>query len=182
MRITDSARKHHISNTDITHAFENAIRYAEYEDDGEERLLIIGTDTAGRLLEPVAAPAGEPNRRVRAAIAAAASETTREGGRQPHCHTPHPLTPRRRRPGTEAGRLLRGGTKIRGAAGGAGAGSLRHNGLRARHGQRQGFSTAWGPWQRRGRPRYLARPTIARCGAVRGLEPATSTPDLRLAD
>ncbi|MFC9769553.1 hypothetical protein [Rhodococcus jostii] len=65
MRITDSARKHKISDNDITHAFENAIRYVEYEYDGEEQLL-IGTDTAGRLLELVAVPAGEPNRIIHA--------------------------------------------------------------------------------------------------------------------
>lgn len=66
MWITDSARKHKISDKDITHAFENAIRYVEYEYDGEERLLIIGTDTVGRLLELVAVPAGEPNRIIHA--------------------------------------------------------------------------------------------------------------------
>lgn len=36
--------------------FDEAIRYVEY--DGEERLLIIGPDTAGRLLELVALSAG----------------------------------------------------------------------------------------------------------------------------
>ncbi|MFE7421032.1 hypothetical protein [Rhodococcus sp. NPDC057529] len=66
MWITNSARRHNISDTDITHAFENAIRYVEYEYDGEERLLIIGTDTAGRLLELVAVPAGKPNRIIHA--------------------------------------------------------------------------------------------------------------------
>jgi hypothetical protein len=61
-----SARKHGIADDDIIHAFEEAIRYVEYEYDGEERLLIIGTDTAGRLLELVAVPAGEPTRIIHA--------------------------------------------------------------------------------------------------------------------
>ena len=49
-----------------THAWENALRYVEYEYDGEERLLVIGPDTAGNLLELVAVPADEPTRIVRA--------------------------------------------------------------------------------------------------------------------
>ncbi|MEF9411335.1 BrnT family toxin [Rhodococcus pyridinivorans] len=66
MRIVDSARKHGIGDDDIVHAFDEAIRYVEYEYDGEERLLIIGPDTAGRLLELVAVPAGEPTRIIHA--------------------------------------------------------------------------------------------------------------------
>jgi len=48
------------------HAWENALRYVEYEYDGEERLLVIGPDTSGNLLELVAVPAGEPTRIVHA--------------------------------------------------------------------------------------------------------------------
>jgi len=66
VRIPASARKHGITDKDIPHAFEEATRYVEYEYDGEEGPLFIGTDTAGRLLELVAVPAGEPNRIIHA--------------------------------------------------------------------------------------------------------------------
>lgn len=66
MEITSSARKHGVDDACITHAWENALRYVEYEYDGEERLLVIGPDTAGNLLELVAVPAAEPTRIVHA--------------------------------------------------------------------------------------------------------------------
>ncbi|MBF6357773.1 hypothetical protein IU449_25065 [Nocardia higoensis] len=66
MNITASARKHGITDADILHAYENALRYVEYEYKGDERLLIIGPDLAGRLLELVAVPAGDPNRIIHA--------------------------------------------------------------------------------------------------------------------
>ena len=42
MEIAVSARKHGISDTAILHAWENAIKLAEFEYDGENRLLVIG--------------------------------------------------------------------------------------------------------------------------------------------
>ncbi|MEQ8440193.1 MAG: hypothetical protein RIB65_22090 [Ilumatobacter fluminis] len=66
MEIRPSARKHGIDDTAIIHAWENALRYVEYEYDGEERLLVIGPDTSGNLLELVAVPADEPTRIVHA--------------------------------------------------------------------------------------------------------------------
>lgn len=62
MEITSSARKHGVEDASITHAWHNALRYVEYEHDGEERLLVIGPDPAGNLLEPVAVPADKPTR------------------------------------------------------------------------------------------------------------------------
>lgn len=53
MRITDSARKHDIEDADILHAVAFAIRTIEQEYDGEIRLLVIGADRTGRLLEIV---------------------------------------------------------------------------------------------------------------------------------
>ena len=44
----------------------NAIRLVEYEYAGHERLLVIGADRQGRLLELVAVPAGEPTRIIHA--------------------------------------------------------------------------------------------------------------------
>ena len=44
----------------------NAIRFVEYEYNGEDRLLIIGPDRHGRLLEIVAVPAVEPTRIIHA--------------------------------------------------------------------------------------------------------------------
>jgi len=56
-----------VSDGDIRHAWETAMRYVEYEYDGEERLLVIGADRHGRLLEIVAVPADEPTRIIHAA-------------------------------------------------------------------------------------------------------------------
>jgi hypothetical protein len=66
VEITSSARKHGVDDVSITHAWENALRYVEYEYDGEERLLVIGPDPAGNLLELVAVPADAPTRIVHA--------------------------------------------------------------------------------------------------------------------
>jgi hypothetical protein len=55
-----SAWKHGISEEDIRHAWENAIRLVEYEYDGEERLLVIGPDRHGAMLELTAVPADRP--------------------------------------------------------------------------------------------------------------------------
>ena len=66
MRISDSARKHGVDDEDIAHAWENAIRYVEYDYDGDERLLVIGADRHGRMLELVAVPADEPTRIIHA--------------------------------------------------------------------------------------------------------------------
>lgn len=48
------------------HAWENAIRYVEYDYDGDERLLVIGADRRGRMLALVAVPADEPTRIIHA--------------------------------------------------------------------------------------------------------------------
>jgi uncharacterized DUF497 family protein len=61
-----SARKHGITDDDITHAWNNAVRLVEYEYDGEERLLVIGGDQQDRMLELVAVPAGDPTRIIHA--------------------------------------------------------------------------------------------------------------------
>lgn len=66
MEIVQSARKHGVDDTDIVHAYENAIRIVEYEYNGEDRVLVIGADRTGRLLELVAVPVGEPNRIIHA--------------------------------------------------------------------------------------------------------------------
>lgn len=60
MEIAPSARKHGVTDADIAHAWDNAIRYVEYEYDGEDRLLVIGPDRHGAMLELVAVPAGSP--------------------------------------------------------------------------------------------------------------------------
>ena len=45
---------------------ENAIKLVEFEYDGEERLLVIGPDSSGHLLELVAVPMTEPIRIIHA--------------------------------------------------------------------------------------------------------------------
>jgi uncharacterized DUF497 family protein len=66
VEIVQSARKHGVDDPDIVHAYENAIRIVEYEYNGEDRVLVIGADRTGRLLELVAVPVGEPNRIIHA--------------------------------------------------------------------------------------------------------------------
>jgi uncharacterized DUF497 family protein len=60
VQIRHSARKHGIADEDIAHAFENAVRLVEFEAYGEERLLVIGADRSGQMLELIAVPATEP--------------------------------------------------------------------------------------------------------------------------
>lgn len=64
--ITCSARKHGFDDVDIDHAWTNALRYVEFEYEGEDRLLVIGPDRTGALLELVAVPADEPIRIIHA--------------------------------------------------------------------------------------------------------------------
>ncbi len=52
VRITESARRHGVSDEAIQHAFANAIRLVD-TDDG---LFVIGADSSGRMLELVARP------------------------------------------------------------------------------------------------------------------------------
>ena len=66
MEIRGSARKHGITDAEIEHAWRHAIRLVEYEYNGQERLLVIGPDQHGRLLELVAVPADEPTRIIHA--------------------------------------------------------------------------------------------------------------------
>lgn len=67
MEIRQAARKHGFSDEDILRAYENAIRYVEFEYDGEDRLLVIGADMTGRQLEIVAVPGSSPTRIIHAA-------------------------------------------------------------------------------------------------------------------
>ena len=66
MDIRRSARRHGVADSDVRHAWANALRYVEYEYEGEERLLVIGPDRTGALLELVAVPANEPTRIIHA--------------------------------------------------------------------------------------------------------------------
>lgn len=66
MEVTPSARKHGVEDADIQHAWSNAMRLVEYEYLGEDRLLVIGPDRHGRLLELVAVPAQAPVRIIHA--------------------------------------------------------------------------------------------------------------------
>lgn len=66
MEIGESAHRHGVADADILHAWVNAIRLVEYEYDGDERLLVIGPDRHGRLLEIVAVPALQPTRIIHA--------------------------------------------------------------------------------------------------------------------
>jgi hypothetical protein len=50
VEIADSARKHGITDEAIVHAWENAIKLAEFEYDGEERLFVIGARFLGQFV------------------------------------------------------------------------------------------------------------------------------------
>lgn len=58
--------RHGVADDAILHAWRNALRLAEYEYGGEDRLLIIGPDSSGRLLELVAVPVDGPARIIHA--------------------------------------------------------------------------------------------------------------------
>ncbi|WP_245642898.1 hypothetical protein [Piscicoccus intestinalis] len=64
--ILPSALKHGIDEQDIQHAWNSAIRYVEYEYDGEDRLLVIGPDRHGFMLELVLVPVASPSRVIHA--------------------------------------------------------------------------------------------------------------------
>lgn len=66
MEIVGSARKHGIADSDIYHAWRNAIRVAAFEYAGEERLFVIGPAWNGELLELIAVPATQPTRIIHA--------------------------------------------------------------------------------------------------------------------
>ena len=66
MEIRQSARRHGIADADIHHAWVNAIRLIEYNYAGEDRLLVIGPDRQGLMLELVALPTGQPARIIHA--------------------------------------------------------------------------------------------------------------------
>jgi hypothetical protein len=62
MEILPTALKHGFSDEDIRHAWDNAIRLVEFGYDGEDRLLVIGPDPHGTMLELVAVPCAAPAR------------------------------------------------------------------------------------------------------------------------
>jgi hypothetical protein len=70
VRITDSARKHYAENDltddDVMHALRNFIRRYPQRVFDEGRLLLIGPDATGRLLEIVVVPADDPERIIHA--------------------------------------------------------------------------------------------------------------------
>lgn len=66
MEIRESARKHGITEPEIQHALDHAMRLVEFDYDGEERLLVIGDGGRGVLLELVLVPAQEPLRVIHA--------------------------------------------------------------------------------------------------------------------
>lgn len=53
MEIRESARKHGIADDDMLHAVRTPYRIIQQEHDGEERILVLGADQSGRLLEVV---------------------------------------------------------------------------------------------------------------------------------
>ena len=66
MEVRSSAFKHGIDAADIDPAWTNAILLVEYDNHGQDRLLVIGPDRHGRLLELVAVPADAPARIIHA--------------------------------------------------------------------------------------------------------------------
>jgi uncharacterized DUF497 family protein len=60
MEFAASARKHGVSEEDALHAVENAMVASEQYYDGENRMLIVGPDRSGRMLEVVIVPWRHP--------------------------------------------------------------------------------------------------------------------------
>lgn len=54
MEVADSAYRHGIASADIHHAWDNAIGLYEFTYHGDDRILAIGPDRTGALLEVVA--------------------------------------------------------------------------------------------------------------------------------
>lgn len=61
IRFAASALKHGVVAADIIHAIDHPIRYREQEYHGELRILIIGADRTGQLIELVLVPANSPD-------------------------------------------------------------------------------------------------------------------------
>ena len=54
MEIHASARKHRVTDSDITHAYEHALVQLDYDpDDHPPRYALVGPDTAGNMIELV---------------------------------------------------------------------------------------------------------------------------------
>lgn len=68
MEFADSARKHGISDADILHAIDSAMVHAEQSCDDESRMMILGPDTSGRVLEVAATPSRDPERVIHADV------------------------------------------------------------------------------------------------------------------
>lgn len=66
MKILDSALRHGMTEDSIFHAWQNRTREVEFEYQGETRLLVIGGDNSGALLELVVVPVGTPVRIIHA--------------------------------------------------------------------------------------------------------------------
>lgn len=60
------AAKHWITTDEIRHAVDHALRLMEFEYNGEERLLVIGDNGHGTLLELLLVPAANPDRVIHA--------------------------------------------------------------------------------------------------------------------
>jgi uncharacterized DUF497 family protein len=68
VEIAESARKHRISDRDIEHAVKHPVRIVPRDNNYADRLLVIGPDTTGRLLEVVVVPADDPQRVIHADV------------------------------------------------------------------------------------------------------------------
>lgn len=69
MEFAASARKHGVSEDDILHAIRHPLAQHEQADhEGESRMLVLGPDRAGRLLEIVVVPSRDPRRVIHADV------------------------------------------------------------------------------------------------------------------
>jgi uncharacterized DUF497 family protein len=62
MHFAASARKHGVPEEDALHAMRHPLAQLEQSYDGESRMLVIGPDRSGRLLEIVVVPSRDPDR------------------------------------------------------------------------------------------------------------------------
>lgn len=62
VEVLRSALKHGYSTSDIRHAYDNALRLVEYDYGGDKRLLEVGPDQVGNLMEVADVPTQTPLR------------------------------------------------------------------------------------------------------------------------
>jgi uncharacterized DUF497 family protein len=68
MDFTSSAERHGIAHEDVLHAIRNVVVFREQHDSEDDRMLVIGPNRTGRLLEVIVVPSRAPARVIHADV------------------------------------------------------------------------------------------------------------------